>query len=109
MCEVEVEGPGETEDCEFEEDEPEATEDQEARNVSVFAGVEEDAGSGEEDEGWGAEMRDPSSEEDSGSGAAGGQAGVHAYVIDGHDDHDGAADDVDGRDTGDGGRSYYDG
>jgi hypothetical protein len=66
----------------------------------VFAGIEEDAGSGQEDEGWGAEMRDPSSEEDSGSGATGGQAGVYADVIDGHDDHDGAADHVDGGDTG---------
>src|SRR5437660_1744366 len=90
-------------------DEPEATDYQKARDVGMFAGVEEDAGSGEEDEGGGAEMRNPSGEEDSGSGAAGGQAGVDADVVDGHDDHDGATDNVDGSDTGDGGRSCYGG
>jgi len=109
VCEIEVEGPGETEDCEFEEDEPEAADDQEARNVGVLAGVEEDAGSSQEDEGWGTEMRDPSGEEDSGSGATGGQAGVDAYMIDGHDDHDGAANDVNGCDAGTGSWSCYGG
>ena len=109
MCEIEVEGPGETEDCEFEEDEPEATDDQEAQNVSVFAGIEEDAGAGEEDEGWGAEMRDPPGEEDFECGAAGGKTGVDADMIDGHDDHDGTADDIDGSDTGRGRGSGDDG
>jgi len=54
-------------------------------------------------------MRDPSGEEDSGSGATGGQAGVDAYMIDGHDDHDGAANDVNGCDAGTGSWSCYGG
>ena len=66
----------------------------------MFTGVEEDAGSGEKDESGGAEMRDPSGEEDSEGGAAGGKTGEDTNVIDGHDDHYGAADDIDGSDTG---------
>src|SRR5580765_7192013 len=65
----------------------------------MFAGVEEDAGSGEKNEGGRAEMRDPPGEEDAGSGTVGGKAGVNADVIDGHDDHDGPADDINGHDA----------
>ncbi len=34
------------------------------------------------------------------SGAAGGESGVDADVVDGHENHDGAADEIDGRDAG---------
>ncbi len=93
--EIEIEGPRHAEKCEFEEDEPEAADQQIARDVGVFAAVEEDAGSGEEDEGGRAEMRDPAGEEDSWCGASGRKARINSHVIDGHEDHDGAADEVD--------------
>jgi len=61
----------------------------------VLTRIEEDAGAGEEDESRGAEMRDPAGQEDAGCGASGGEPGIDANVIDGHEDHDGAAKDID--------------
>src|SRR5215472_16024717 len=65
-----------------------------------LARVEEDAGASKEDEGGGAEMRDPAGKEDPGSGATGGEARVDADMIDGHEDHDGSSDYVDRGDPG---------
>ena len=66
----------------------------------MLASIQEDAGPSKEDEGWGAEMGDPAGKEDPGSGATGGEARVDADMIDGHEDHDGSADYVDGGDAG---------
>src|ERR1035441_7255638 len=66
----------------------------------VLACVEEDAGARKKDEGGSAEVRDAAGEEDSRGGAAGRDAGIDTYVIDGHQDHDRAADEVDGCDAG---------
>ena len=76
----------------------------------MLAGVEKDAGASEEEEGGGAEVGDPAGEEDSWCGAASGESGVDADVVDGHQDHYGAADYVDGGDArGCGWGDYYGG
>src|ERR1035441_8583243 len=66
----------------------------------VLACIEEDTGAGQKDEGGSAKVGDPAGEEDSGRGAAGRNAGKDTYVIDGHQHHDRAADEVDGCDAG---------
>ena len=58
--------------------------------------VRECAGSSEEDERGRAEVRHPASEEDGGRWSACGHTRIDAHVIDGHQDHHRAADDVDG-------------
>ena len=44
-------------------------------------------------------MRHPACEEDPGRRAAGRDAGIHAHVVDGHQHHHGAADDVERREA----------
>ncbi len=48
VSEVEIEGPGDAKNCEFEEDEPGAADQKKTRCVGVFSGVEENAGASKE-------------------------------------------------------------
>ncbi len=62
--------------------------------------MEEGTGPGQKDKHRRAEVRDPAGEEDPGRRAAGGQTGIDPHVVDGHQDHDRATDEVDRRDAG---------
>jgi hypothetical protein len=64
----------------------------------VPAAVEVGTGTGKEDERGRAEVGDPAGEEDARGGTAGWHAGVDSDVIDRHQDHHGAPDQIDGRD-----------
>src|SRR5262249_38475549 len=61
----------------------------------MAASVEPGAGAGEEYERRRAEVGDPAREEDAGRGSASREAGVDADVVDGHEDHDRASDEID--------------
>jgi hypothetical protein len=61
--------------------------------------VHERARAGQKNERWGAEVRDPPREEDPEGLSARWQTRVHTRVIDGHQHHHRAANDVDGRDA----------
>src|ERR1035441_1300793 len=68
--------------------------------MGVLAGLEEETCAGQKNEGGGAKGGGPAGEKKSGRGAAGRNAGKDTYVIDGHQHHDRAADEVDGCDAG---------
>ena len=91
---IEVEGPGHAEECELEEDEPDAADDEKLRQASMPAAVKEDAGSGQEDECGRAKMGNPAGEEDPGCLAASRNARINSHVIDGHQYHCRAANQV---------------
>jgi len=106
----------EAEDSDFENGEPDAAGDKEAREFGLGAVAalhpEKSADTGGEHEDGRAEMGDPAGEEEGrrGAGEVGGEE-LHgiaidevADVIDGHDDHDGAAEGVDGLEAGGGRR-----
>jgi hypothetical protein len=57
-------------------------------------------GAGEKDERRRDEVRDPAREEDAIGRAACGDAGIDAYVIDGHEDHGDPAHKINGSDAG---------
>src|SRR5262249_50241559 len=76
-------------------DQPSAAAEQEARELPVGEPMEVSARPGEEDEGRRAEVRDPAGEEDRRLGAARGDAGEDSHVIDRHEDHGGAAEEID--------------
>jgi len=59
-----------------------------------LASVQKRSRAGEEHERRRAEVRDPAGEKDSGGRPAGGDARIHPNVIDRHQDHHRAADDV---------------
>src|SRR5437588_11216757 len=71
----------------------------ECLRVAELALEIERGGAGEEGEPWRAEVRHPTREEHAGRRAAGGHAGIHPYVIDRHEDHDHAANQVDRADA----------
>jgi hypothetical protein len=102
VLEVEVEGPGHPDHRELQQDQPDAALEQEAGKARMPPAVEVRAGAGEKDESWSAEVGDPAGEEDARHGAAGRKAGEDPDVVDGHQDHHGATDQIDGRNPGDG-------
>ena len=64
----------------------------------MLARVQEDASAAQEDECRSAEVRDPAGEKDAGGRAAGGHTGKDPHVINGHQDHHGSANQIDGPD-----------
>jgi len=105
-----LEHPQETDDGEFQQDEPEAAREEEARELRFGAAVlfvEKSTNACSECKNGRAEMRDPAGEEEGGGGAGevggieghGGGTDEVAHVVDRHDDHDEAAEGVDGEDA----------
>ncbi len=102
-----LEQPQETDNGEFQQDEPKAACEEEARELRFGAAilfVEESADTGGEGENRRAEMSDPAGKEEGGGGSGkigrleghGGGAYKVTDVIERHDDHDEAAKSVDG-------------
>src|SRR5207245_6703941 len=100
--EVEVEGPADANYRQLEQHEPDAPHQQEAGQIMVLAAVEERACAREEDEGGRHEMRHPAGEEDPRGRATGWQPGIDTDMIDGHQDHHRAANQIDRGDAGGG-------
>ena len=95
---VDAEGPGRADDGQLEGDEQRAAGHEIAREpgrVAQLAPVQKGARAGQEDERGRAEVRDPAREEHAWRRAAGGHARIHADVIDRHQHHHGATQDVD--------------
>ena len=66
----------------------------------MFPAVEEGTGPGQKDKRRCAEVGDPAGKEDPECDAAGRDAGKDTHVVDGHENHHRAANQIDGRDTG---------
>ena len=79
---------------------PRVTEEPGERGPVRLLAVQKGAGARQEEESRRAEVGDPPGDEDRGIGPARGHAGVDPDVIDRHEDHHRAADDVEGDNTG---------
>ncbi len=99
MPEIEIEGPRQAQKGEFEENQPDPAQQEILRQIGVLAAVEETAGSRQKNEGRRAEMGDPAGEENCRRRATRRNAGIHSHVVDRHEDHYRAADEVDGLDA----------
>src|ERR1700722_2622302 len=99
MSEIQVERPRDTKESQLDKDEPRAANQEVSGQVAMLAAVEEDAGSCEKYEGGSAEVGDPARKENTGGWTASWNAGINPYVVDRHQDHDCAANEIDGRDS----------
>src|SRR5258708_1237280 len=107
---VKIECPSESEQRKFEQDQHQAACDEIAGHgrfiVNLFA-AQKNTGSGEEDEPWRAEMRDPSSKKDPRCGTTGRQSGKDADVVNGHHHHDRPSNNVHRSTALPGGRNHH--